>query len=654
MFQRLALLNMKRSMRDYLIYFITLSLTAAFMYSFLALGFSEDILAMSENMSMLTTAIVGLSVLVAWIASFVIGYAVRFMLMQRKKEFAVYELLGMETRLIQKLFLMENGLLGFGAFGLGAWLGSGLSGILVSLVNCIFETPHTYRIVFSGKALAVAFLFFVCMYGMGMVRSVKIIRRSRIIELLYDSKKREQVRAMRRGECVLWILLSVCALLAGGALLVLGVHEQTNLAFVWFGGAGLLTTFGIYSLYRRIPQMLLISSKRKKKKLYTGARLFYLGQIGRRVSSAGRMMAMLAILLSVSLGTMFAGLLLGAGYKANMQAYYPYDAGIALDAPLAKECMEDMIAFTDEKSPVSDAVVYYLYRTDLPVEALALTDYNHLRRMLGLAEVSLADDSFLVHCDTWNYMEDIREALAEKPEITLAGTTLHVSAQKIYTEPMELYQMAGTKGYVLVVPDAVAEGLSGDKIRLVMSLADGGYPELKQELKRFLNSGREWRPLLQDGKELPERVAVGVIVKAWGVENSLTGFTAISFGGLYLSIIFILLASTMLAFEQLSGLEHSRRSYGILEKLGVDMGMQRKLARSEVRTFFFVPAVLPVATTVCLIAGAQRMFGEVFLRENLVWICGGAALAIFGVVYLLYYLMADFLFCRDVLTKGCR
>lgn len=641
-------------MRDYLIYFITLSLTAAFMYSFLALGFSEDILAMSENMSMLTTAIVGLSVLVAWIASFVIGYAVRFMLMQRKKEFAVYELLGMETRLIQKLFLMENGLLGFGAFGLGAWLGSGLSGILVSLVNRIFEIPHTYRIVFSGKALAVAFLFFVCMYGMGMVRSVKIIRRSRIIELLYDSKKREQVRAMRRGECVLWILLSVCALLAGGALLVLGVHEQTNLAFVWFGGAGLLTTFGIYSLYRRIPQMLLISSKRKKKKLYTGVRLFYLGQIGRRVSSSGRMMAMLAILLSVSLATMFAGLLLGAGYKANMQAYYPYDAGIALDAPLAKECMEDMIAFTDEKSPVSDAVVYYLYRTDLPVEALALTDYNHLRRMLGLVEVSLADDSFLVHCDTWNYMEDIREALAEKPEITLAGTTLRVTAQKIYTEPMELYQMAGTKGYVLVVPDAVAKGLSGDKIRLVMSLADGGYPELKQELKRFLNSGREWRPLLQDGKELPERVAVGVTVKAWGVENSLTGFTAISFGGLYLSVIFILLASTMLAFEQLSGLEHSRRSYGILEKLGVDMGMQRKLARSEVRTFFFVPAVLPVATTVCLIAGAQRMFGEVFLRENLVWICGGAALAIFGVVYLLYYLAADFLFCRDVLTKGCR
>ena len=123
---------------------------------------------------------------------------------------------------------------------------------------------------------------------------------------------------------------------------------------------------------------------------------------------------------------------------------------------------------------------------------------------------------------------------------------------------------------------------------------------------------------------------------------------------MYLSVIFILLASTMLAFEQLSGLEHSRCSYGILEKLGVDLGVQRKLARAEVRTFFFVPAVLPVVTTVCLMAGAQQMFGEVFLRENLVWICGGVTLAVFGVVYLLYYRAANSLFCRAVLKDSLK
>lgn len=60
--------------------------------------------------------------------------------------------------------------------------------------------------------------------------------------------------------------------------------------------------------------------------------------------------------------------------------------------------------------------------------------------------------------------------------------------------------MAGTRGYVLVVPDQVATQLSGEKIRLVMKLENGGYPELKQALKKFLHDPNAWTPVLQDGK----------------------------------------------------------------------------------------------------------------------------------------------------------
>ena len=86
MYAKLAFRNIRRSLRDYIIYFVTLTLTAALMYSFLALGLSPDILAMTENMSMLTTGILILSALIAFMSSFVIGYAVHFMLGQRKKE----------------------------------------------------------------------------------------------------------------------------------------------------------------------------------------------------------------------------------------------------------------------------------------------------------------------------------------------------------------------------------------------------------------------------------------------------------------------------------------------------------------------------------------------------------------------------------------
>ena len=81
MYSKLAFRNIRRSLRDYIIYFVTLTLTAALMYSFLALWFSPDILAMTENMSMLTSGILMLSVLIALLSSFVVGYAIRFRLL---------------------------------------------------------------------------------------------------------------------------------------------------------------------------------------------------------------------------------------------------------------------------------------------------------------------------------------------------------------------------------------------------------------------------------------------------------------------------------------------------------------------------------------------------------------------------------------------
>ncbi len=168
MYWKLAIQNIRRSLRDYIIYFVTLTLTAALMYSFLALGFSSDVLAMAENMSMLITGILLMSALVAFMSSFVIGYAIRFMLGRRKKEFATYELIGMEAKTVRNLFLAENSIIGTGAFLLGSLVGTGLSGLLNQVVKNIFEVPHTYRVSFSLQAWAVTFLFFVLMYGFGI------------------------------------------------------------------------------------------------------------------------------------------------------------------------------------------------------------------------------------------------------------------------------------------------------------------------------------------------------------------------------------------------------------------------------------------------------------------------------------------------------
>ena len=649
MYGKLTVKNIRRSLRDYIIYFVTLTLTAALMYSFLALGFSPDILSMTENMSMLTSGILMLSVLVALLSSFVVDYAIRFMLDHRKKEFATYELMGMEVKTVRNLFLAENGVIGGAAFLLGSLLGTGLSGLLNQAVQNIFEIPHHYQVLFSLRAWGMTLFFFVLMYGFGMLRAAKVIRRRKVIDLLYDSRKNEKAGFQPLHQSVLTCLLSLAAIAAGVVLLGNGLHIQTNEAMLYWGGACLLILAGVYELHRKIPLLFYQLAKRNPRRKYREETLFFLGQIGRRLQSSGRTMAVVAILLTISLATMFVGLTMGAGYKANMEAYYPYDAGVAIDAPLTQSSMVPVLSFVEERCEVEDSVTYYLYTVPHEsIEALSLSDYNHLRKILGLSQVSMNDNEFLVHCDTWNYMDGIRQGLAQQPEITLNGQTLTPAKTSIWTEPMEQYQMAGTKGYVLVLPDKVASQLSGEKIRLAMKLAEGGYPELKNELREFQNSG-EWKPDIQPGKELPERVTMGVTVKAWGVANSLTGFTAISFCGLYLSIIFIILSCSVLAFEQLSAIDQNRKNYAVIDRLGVSGRRQVSLIHRELSTVFLIPLFFPILLTILLIAGTQFFFGEAILQEGLILFYGLLTLLIFCAIYLTYFAATAFLFQKIIL-----
>ena len=654
MYSKLAFRNIRKSLRDYIIYFVTLTLTASLMYSFLALGFSPDILAMTENMSMLTSGILMLSVLVAMLSSFVVGYAIRFMLSQRKKEFAAYELMGMEVKTVRNLFLVENSMIGGAAFLLGSLLGTGLSGLLNQVVQNIFEVPHHYQVLFSLRALGTTFFFFVLMYGFSMLRAAKVIRRRKVIELLYDNQKNEEVGYQPLYRSVLTGLLSLTAMVAGVILLEKALHIQTNEAMLYWSGACLLILAGVYELHRKVPVLLYQLAKRNPRRKYRGENLFFLGQIGRRIQSSGRTMAVVAILLTVSLATMFVGLTMGAGYKANMEAYYPYDAGVAIDAPLTKNSMDSVRSFVEERCEAEDSVTYYLYAVpNEAIEALALSDYNHLREILGLSPVSMSDNEFLIHCDTWNYMDGIRQRLEQQPEIALNGRTLSPAETPILTEPMEQYQMAGTKGYVLVLPDEVASQLVGKKIRLAMKLEDDGYPELKSGLKQFLNSSK-WQPDIQPGQELPEQVTMGVTVKAWGVANSLTGFTTLSFCGLYLSVIFIILSCSVLAFEQLSAIDRNHKNYAVNDRLGVSGHRQASLIHKELSTVFLIPLFFPIVLTILLIAGTQLFFGEAILQEGLVLLYGLVTILLFCAIYLTYFCATMFLFKKVLLHPGMR
>lgn len=651
MYRKLTVRNMIRSANNYIIYFITITLIVAFMYSFLALGYSQDILAMSENMITLKAGVFGISVLAALLSSFIVSYAIRFMLSQRKMEFGTYKLLGMEIKNIQRIFFIENGLIGVFAFSIGILLGIGLSGVFTQIVNNIFGIQHDYQVLFSLKAVFISFLFFLLMYSIGILRADRIIRHQKIVDMLYDSHKNEVIRKSNPIISFLVVILSLILLSFGIIFIGKAIKIQTNMFFLYFGAGMLLLFSGIYGGYYNVPYLFLLFFKCNVHRAYAEENLFLLGQINCRICSARRLMGIMAILLTISLCTMFSGLAVGAGYKANIEVYYPYDVGIAIDAPFTKESVSPILPFVNERCHIQDSVVYYLHQIEeYPIEVLALSDYNHLRLMLDLPIVSIFSNQYIIHCDTWEYMDQIYKELKQHPNIAIAGEQLYPCDNAVYTEPIEQYQIAGSNGYALIVPDSVAAKLSGNKIRLVMKLENGGYPELKNELRHFINE-TDWNPKLQNGKALPEKTVIGISVKAWGKVNSLMGYTVISFCALYLSFVFLILSCTVLAFQQLSAIDKNQYHYQVIDKMGVSRIRQGRLIFKELSVFFLIPLILPLVVGSIFIIGAQILFNTAIFQEGLIPIYGFIAIVSFLGIYLSYF-SAAFITYRRIVTRN--
>lgn len=647
MYARLSVRNVHRSLRNYVLYFTTLTLIVALMYAFMSLSFSQDIQSLAENISLLTKGLVLLSVVVALISAFVTTYAMDFIFVQRKKEFATYLLMGMESRTIVRLFLGESAVIGAAAFLCGTALGTIFSGLFAKMAMDVFDVPYAFQLRFSGASMALSFLLFLLMYGVGLVRSTAVIKRTAIIQLLYDHVKNEAYTGRSLRWYAVYLLSSVGMIVLGGVLVRSVVTESSSIAvpILLLGSACIL--LGVYAFYRRFPELFVELMGRNKGHVYRDANLFTLGELRSRVNSSGRMLAVTALLFTFSLAAMFLGLVTGAGYKANIQAEYPYDVAVAIDAVVAD--FHEVLEFIGAESPVKDFVSYYLYHDpSVPMEILALSDYNRLREQLGLEKQSLAENQYLIHCE-WAHQKKIKQALAADGRITLSETQLVSHAGLVFSEPMEQARMVGTQGRAMVVPDQVAFSLEAELSRLVVTLADGGEPALRGELNRFIRN--EWKPLVLSAPS--QRVTMSVSVKAWGKANSLAGLSALSFCGLYLSIVFIVLSCTVLGFEQLASVVRSRRAYSIIGRLGVTDVERKRLILRDLAVFFLIPAVLPCSLLLLLARGSHKVFAAYIAQPSTIPIYTAVTLFVFAVLYGLYFAGAYFVFSRSVLgTEG--
>ena len=144
----LALRNIKKSIKDYSIYFITLVIAVAIFYIFNSVDSQTAMMSISKSTMEIVQAIVNvlsyISVFVSIVLGFLIVYANNFLIKRRKKEIGIYLTLGMSKFKVSTVLVLETIIIGVISLGIGLILGVGLSQLLSIFKANLFELHVLY------------------------------------------------------------------------------------------------------------------------------------------------------------------------------------------------------------------------------------------------------------------------------------------------------------------------------------------------------------------------------------------------------------------------------------------------------------------------------------------------------------------------------
>ncbi len=646
----LGLKNIKKSMIEYGLFFFTLTALATMVFAFFNLSLSNVICSLSDNLSMLFSIIMWITITVFFIGSFVVRYTVKFMLERRMLEFRVYHTLGMSQKSLMLMLGAEEFAITILTLACGIIMGSLLNKPLTYLALRIFNLNKEYTIELSSKAIWYTAMCFLLFYFIQVVVSLSVVKSS---EMEYQNQgfKKKVVSAKNNQITISIVALFLLTLGCISSWLLLNTKGDTNIVFLLIV-AFLSYLFGIIIFYKSFWSLVNFVCRKTKTWKTKKLHLYFMGKVIRNSHKSWRKTVVSAILIFVSVGTLALAISMGTLYQVNFKSYYPYDFVISVGMPMSNESMNELDNYIRSKADIKESNSYYLYYSDniKEVPILLLSDYNFLRRQIQLDEKKLKPDQFLINSQDLSAVPEIKKIIESNGKIRIGNTDLYTTEKYIFTDEIEQYQAAGENGYAIVVPDDMKAFITPYKTRLVATANSEVRSELKNKINEFIeknwNTGiKELNPVIQKyGKEHFEK---SIIVKAWSKNNSLSGYTLVTFSAIYFSLSLLLLLGSVIAYEQFSDIQTDILDFRLLSYTGVQWKDWIHELKIECITNFLLPAIIPLLITFYLVGILQLRYNDYFREKPFIIIqCGIISVGIYFIMFATFGICTYFVYRR--------
>lgn len=690
MLGKLAFRNMKRSAGDYLVYTLTMTVVTALMYAFNSLIF-QNVMETSE-MAIMMKAMLGMAtVFIVLIVAWLINYMVHFMLEKRSAEFGIYMLLGMKKKTISRLYMRENILLGTLSFIVGIPLGILFQQVLLAVMSAMVYMEYKIQISFNIWTILMTVLCYGGCYLLALISCRRKFRRMNISSLMNAKRKNEEIKEKHESVKRILFPLSVLFILAFWALF----GSLSSVGEILFFLIGLVLT--IYLFFTGISAWIICYVRKHGNGIYKGQNLFLLRQFASKVRTMQFTMGTLTSLFTLALMGASVALMFSSYETTVLKGKFPFDIQIYSSDPQAdfkeeKKIIEqntDLQSFysyhiyTDETDQANRWMLtnnqtawggMYVNKDGSPKEKeicemleedgtyyrydtyMGISDYNHLREILGYEGVELGCREYLIHMKPrlGNELKDMAQGIT----VTDADGKDTLVCKGIYTE---YFSQDGHNGadYVIVVPDEVLgrmkpyyseltaeiKGQAPEDLQLKLDSIERKTESEVEFLGHFIDKG-----LCFGSDNIVTYAAVNLVSDNLIPEvKYMLASVIIPF--FYIGLVFVCVAVTVLSVQQLSDSAKHKERYEVLKKLGVGSRKIRGLVAKQLVAYYLCPALLAM-----VISGKMILFasGKFVLLTGVPVSAGiffAESAALFLGIYVVYFIVTYVGFIRNIEQK---
>lgn len=331
---KLAWGNVRRAGRDYLVYLLTLTLGVTVFYAFNTVSMQVDIAGIDEEgLAQVMGSMLGyLTYFLAGVMAFLMVYANNFIMKRRKKEFGLYQVLGMGRGRVATIMALETVIVSVVAFVAGIVLGVGLSQLMTFFTASLFKTQiANFHFFFSVHAFNLTLACMLVMFVLTLLLNLRAVRRTKLIELMGAERRNESIKTRNP-----WIAIAIFAVgvaLVGVAYYRLlrdgfpltATDSKLQEAMTQFGITTAMVTVGTFALFWGLSGMLIKLLQSLHGVYWRGLNMFIVRQLAAKVNTVCFSMGVIAMLLFLAITSVTCGMSIANVMNENLERYNPVD-----------------------------------------------------------------------------------------------------------------------------------------------------------------------------------------------------------------------------------------------------------------------------------------------------------------------------------------